>query len=160
MKYIGIVLILFASILFGSVYSEKMNRPADEVREFLRFLRFMKERVVCYLEPPSKVACSFSSELLESSGFLPKLRSGAGLHDAFIFSRANLSAGDEELGILSDFFERSGRGYLEGELKLIDTAIGSLERALEGYSERSRTRGKSVKAISVAVGLGISLLLI
>lgn len=160
MKYIGIVLILLSSILFGRLYSEKAGTPVRELGEFLRFLRFMKERVACYLEPPSEIARDFSSELLESLGFLGEVRRGAGLASAFLAAREKLSVSDEDKAALADFFDRSGRGYLDAELKLIDSAIEKLERSKEKYGEHYRTRARGVRVISAAFGLGISILLI
>ena len=160
MKYIGILLILSASILFGGACSEKIGAPVRELEEFLRFLRFMRERVVCYLEPPSSIARDFSSELLDSLGFLGEIRDGASLSSAFITSKDRLSLPDDDAKALADFFERCGKGYLESEVKLLDTAIEKLERSEEKYGENCRTRARGIRVMTAAFGLGISILLI
>lgn len=160
MKYIGIILILLASVLFGRLYSESLREKSRELSEFIRFLRFMRERVECYLESAEDVAGSFSSAVLEKCGFLDELKRSGRIDMAYRACEGKLSINSEDKEIIREFFSHSGKGYLEREIMLTDGAISALENSLGKYKENSGKRGKSVGAISLAVGLGLAVLLI
>ena len=160
MKYllITVIMALGLFLLFG--YSRYLAAREAECQGFLSLLRHIKGRVSGFLTPAAEAARSFSCSALEANGFLPSLREGKGLDGAFAASESvtGLPAGAVEL--LREYFCRSGRGNLEGELASIDLCIAELETLLKEESGERKNRARVAGALIFALTVGGAILLL
>ena len=160
MKYVGMAFLVVSIWLVGNNYSRKILHGYALEQEFLRFIKFIRGRVACYLEPPRRFAGEFASETLAECGFLPSLARCGTLFEAYESVRDGLNIEKDADEILYEYFSHSGKGYLENEIKSLDNTISLLDNLCRKRGEYIENRTKIVKVSSLALGLGLSILLL
>ncbi len=159
-RLIGILLILASSVLFGELYLSRCRAAVSGLTSLSDFLKYARERVKNLLEPLSSVAEGYSDGLLEESGFLPVLRSGGSLAEAFSESADKLSSSaDTQVLIasaLASLDMSSGEGLVSG-LDALISSLGGIEKSL---SDEAVRRGRAVRITAIAAGLGLAVLLL
>ncbi len=160
MRYIGIAVMLAALLLFLRGYRRHLSGSAELLRGFLELIKEMRSRLNLFPEPISGWVCDFSCESLEGVGFLPALREGCGAESAWKRVAHELSSCDEAVRVLNEFFSRTGTGYLAEERLLLEFTEKRLAELVGDAQSRVRERSRVVGAVSLALSLGLAILII
>ena len=122
MIYFGAFWVVAGAFALWRAYCSYLGAELLDTRAFLRALSDYRERVRCYLEPPSVWAAGYSDDRLESSGFLSRISGGEELFAAYRESREAYYLPDRVDEVLTSCFSRLGDGCLETELEVIESA--------------------------------------
>lgn len=151
---------LMASFFISREYCRYINKRVLECRDFVAFISHMRIQVGCFLRPVKELAIGFSSESLDRAGFIDALSNSENISEAYLKCEPSLSLSEEEKEVLSGFFSSFGEGYLDEQVKLIDSVYQRME---ELYSKLCREREKNTRlfvAISVTAALGFVIFVI
>ena len=155
MLFIGLVLMLFCAFFAWREYTLYLGRELRELTEFISFFKTMRERMKCYLEPPSAWIRSYSTPELLRVGFIGHVQGGADVGSAYALCEGELCISDEAKAVIRDMLSVQGGGYLEGELSAIDTAVDKLslieKRTRDDHGNKSRAAGAVIAAVSIGV---------
>ena len=160
MKYVGILCVLAASVLISGEYSRYMNKRVLECRDFVSFISHMRIQVGCFLRPVKELGIGFSSESLAGSGFLEALSHSENISEAYSKCEPSLSLSSEEREVLCDFFSSFGDGYLDEQLKLIDSAHSRMQELYLRLSTERVKNTRLVSTVSVTAALGFIIFVI
>ena len=160
MIYLGAFAVISGVFLLWRAYCSYLSAELSDTRAFLRALSDYRERMKCYLEPPSAWAASYADDRLESTGFLPRLVNGEELTSAYLESRAAYYLSERADGVLTSCFSRLGEGYLDTELEIIESSIASLAEEERQMSEEIKARERAAGALLGAFAVGIVILII
>ena len=160
MKYIGILLILTAAVAISREFSKYMNKRVAECKDFLAFIAHMRIQVGCFLRPAKELGSGFSSHALERVGFIESLGESDSVFEAYKKSEPKLSLSDEEKRTLNTLFSSFGEGYLEDEMKLIESSYSAMEKLYSRLCEEKTKNTRLVTALSVTAALGIVIFVI
>lgn len=153
MLFIGIFLMLICAYLAWREYSLYLGREMRELSELIAFARTMRERMRCYLEPPSAWIRTYSTPELERVGFLGAIRDGGDLCEAYDAVVDEMCVGREAKDAFAAMLSDMGRGYLDGELAAIDAAVDKLcaseRRVTDDYKNKTRAAGAMIAAVAV-----------
>lgn len=156
-KIIGICLLLFALVCFVRTLCAKERARASLVGELHRFFVFLRRQVGCYLLPMSDVARQYSSPRLEECGFLLAVRSGGDVKPSL---EAALGRGGRCLDIACQTLSSFGEGYVEDEMRSLDSAISELSCEVKALNVECKRRTKLYSVIGAALGVGVLILFI
>ena len=157
-RVIGALILLCASLFVGRAYEKHLDGRLGEAREVLRLLLHIREKISSFLCPQGELMSDFKSEILESVGFIGKIRDGKGLYDAF--RDTNFSFSEDIIEILRSYFSEFGKRYKSDELARLDSAVRSLEGYVKSEEEKLPKDVKIAKILLFAAALGISILMI
>ena len=160
MILIGACLLLLFSFLIWKEYAAYLSRGTKELREFIRFLECMREKMGCYLETPSEWIDGFTAEELERSGFLQRIKDGEDIFSAYTGCKESLCLCDDAVLILDDMFSHLGNGYLDTETAIIKASLDKLSKLEEVSKKDNENRTKAVGAVIGAVAIGIVILIL
>ena len=160
MKYVGILCVLVASVLISGEYCRYMNKRVLECRDFVSFISHMRIQVGCFLRPVRELAIGFSSESLDRTGFLEALTYSQNISEAYSKCEPYLSLSSEEREVLSGFFSSFGDGYLDEQIKLIDSTYSRMEELYLRLSGERVKNTRLVSTISVTAALGFIIFVI
>lgn len=160
MKYIGVAIIFLSVFLIVRVYRKYLDASTELVEGFILFVREMRSRISCYLEPPSRWASNFRNDALEEVGFLSQLREHGSLKDAWDSVENKVTLPPDVKRSLKDLFSRTGGGYLNDELKILEDTEASLVAADGRERGATGERGKLVTTVLFALSAGLALLII
>lgn len=156
-KIVGICLLLFALICAIRHLSRVQRRRVLLLREVCELLRHIRRQVGCYLLPVREIARCYSSELLEECGFLDKLREGENPVSS-LCGENSLSA--RSMRVVDEVFSTFGEGYVEDEIRALDTATDELFGLLSSESSECSKRIKLYSVLGAAIGVGALILII
>lgn len=157
MKWIGIAILFLGAYLATCSYRERLRVRARLLVGYRDFVREMRSRASNYLEPVSRWAGGFVSDALEESGFLPSVRAGERICDAF--SHASRGLDKVVTDALSELFSHTG-ACLADEVGRIDRALEVLEESAEVKERECEERARLFSVLTVAVCLGVTVLVI
>lgn len=160
MTYIGAFAVILSVFMAWRCYCSYLFDELSHTRVFLRALRSCRERMKCYLAPPSEWARDYDDELLRTSGFLGAVEDGEGLLAAYRSSKDKWCITDECDGVLDGCFSRLGEGYLDTELEVVESAIEGMEREERRLSEDISRRKRVAGALLGALAVGVVILII
>lgn len=157
MKLIGVGLIFIGAYLAARRNGERERERLSLLLGYESFLREMRSRTASLLEPVSRWVGGFRCEALERVGFLPAVREGRRLGEAF--SRASSGLDSRASEALLELFSRVGAS-LDEEVARLDAALSVLETRVsaEKLASEERTRTFTVLALAAAAGVGILVL--
>ena len=151
LKIVGICILLFALICVVGNLRERLRHRAALCGEIYEFLRHIRNRVGCYLLPLREIAFSYSTPCLEESGVLDALRNGK---DPMPLFKGKYSLSDNFRRVVGGVLSSFGEGYVDEELRSLDSAINELSVLLAAEESESRKRIKLCSVLSAAVGIG------
>ena len=160
MLFIGAFLLLAVAFVLWKEYTAYLKRGADELDEFVRFVKCMKEKMECYMEVPAEWIRGFSSDKLEGVGFLEAIRDGSDVDTAYSNVESSLCMCDDAREVLKDLFSHLGNGYLETELGMIKPSLDKLLKIQERLKDEKENKTKAIGAMIAAVTLGIIILIL
>ena len=160
LKWAGAVVIMLCALFFGKEYSAYVQKRLSQFRGFVAFIEHIQGMISRFLAPQESLWQNFSDNALEDCGFLPTLRSGSALSEAFGACESSLLLSDEQKTRLSDFFADFGREYMAGELTRASDFHKELEQSLKKEEAELEKSLKITNAILIAGTLGIVILII
>ena len=159
MRIIGILLIIVVAFSFPYDRIKKAQRSLLILEELYRFIECARVEIGCYLRPITEIPKSFSSEILDSFGFLTDAEA-LGLFSAYMRLEKRIDATEDEKKTLRHFFSHAGRGYLEDEIKLIDSTASQLSAAIEKKRADAPKHKKLLVTLCSAAASALIILLI
>ncbi len=160
LKCISAVLVLVSAIFISKKYSYYCNEKALECQQLLSFLKKMRNNISLYLLPLSNWRGDLSGMGDACHGFFFAITQGAEVSTAFAAVKDKLSLPDDIKGELYGFFSDFGRGYMNNEIKKLDSAIATLESALPRLTLDAKNENRAGSAVIIAAALGAVILLI
>ncbi len=159
MKYIGVLLILGAALVFLKSYRVYLRNSISLTVEFLEFVKRMRHHTSAYLEGVSAWIGDFNSPKLEAAGFVSKVQSGTPLKEAYLTVDKSLISA-EAGKVLDALFLHLGAGYLEEEVRLLDSASAELSEIVSREESAINTRVRVVGAFLLSVSVGLVLIIL
>lgn len=159
LKLIGICILLFTSILISRELVTRRQRRLRVCEELLRFVSFLRLQIGCFLRPVPEAVSEFHSDELSRCGFLP-VNSGTDIAVAFSSSAAPSIVGGECTRIMDSLFSSLGKGYLDNEIKLIDTHHGRLCELVEGERAEAVRQARLIRTLTASASLGLIIFIV
>ena len=160
MAYFGAVAVILAAYMTWRVYSESLFGELDLCKRLLAAITDYRDKVKCYMDTPQRWAAEYSDDELRRCGFLSHLAGGGDFKSAYSRLKTDMTVSDEVDSVLTECFERSGEGYLDTEIEILNLAIGKLEVEERRLSEAFSGKKKAVGAMLGAIASGIVILAI
>ena len=160
MSYFGAMAIVLSVYMIWREYSGFLSAELVWCRAFLLGISDYREKMQCYMSTPLDWAREYREKNLVSCGFLEKLTDGYSFSEAYSASRESLCMTDEADSIVSSCFERMGEGYLDTELKILDSAIEKLTLEETRITENFSKKQKAMGAVLGACAFGVVILII
>ncbi len=157
-KCLCAILVLIPSVFITRKYNARCHKKCAECQHILSFLRKIRANISVYLLPPSKWKRNFAEDGYEPSGFFSALASGKSMGEAYRLSEGELTVPEEIRRELSAFFSDFGRGYMNDELRKLDSMIATLEGALPRLTESAKNESRAAGALIMACALGAVIL--
>ena len=171
LKALGIVMILFASVMFSYMKVDEMKQKYQNLKQMKKALSMMKSEI------------SFSSrELSEAAGELSASLSG---DMAFFFKNVSQYLAENETAdfgqaweaaksvfaqkpflsaaadkTMTDFSQRAGKMSREIELENIEKTLEAIDNTLEDEREKYTKNRKLIFTLGIAAGLAVLILFV
>lgn len=158
LRLLGGALLMIFALMCGRAYSSYSARAIAELDGFISFMSHVRLKVATQLATQSALCDGFECESLERCGFLPALREGKRVMDAY--NKAAIAVCQPARRVLSSFFSGLGRGYRSDELARADSAISECERILAREREQMPKDVKLIYTLLAAISLGLLIFLI
>ena len=159
-RYFAIAGILFTALWLGRGYSSFADKRLNEYSSFSALLLHMEGEISRSLGYGRSLFRSFSDEYLEKCGFLPLLREGKKLSDAFEECKIRLTLSKEIKDSLGSVFVSFGKGYMEEEVTRLKACRAELEDVIKRESELLEKNKKVVNALLFGVAASGAIILI
>ena len=156
----GAALIMAGALFINNEYKQYINRRISEYRGFLSLISHAEGKISKYLSYGDGLWRDFSDDSLDMCGFIPLLRGGCTVYDAFEKSKKRLSLSKETKEFLSSSFKDLGRGYREGEISYLLDLKSRLTRGLEEEEMNAEKNKKVATALLFGGALAILILAI
>ena len=160
LKYIGAAVLFLVAFYFSREYRRHSEGRLLEGEAALAFMKALRREVSCFLRPVSEWAKDYSDAVFLKTGIIEPLREGASLSEAYELSEGNLSMSGDAKACLRSFCKSFGRGYLEDELRALDSYLDELSLLLSKEREGLRKNCRLVGTLSAAASFAIVILLI
>lgn len=160
MLFVGILMLIGCLFFAWREYAIYLGREMRQTAELSAFVRHMRDRMSCYLEPISSWIGEYSTPELESLGFLAALRDGMDIGGAFDAFSGEMCVCGEVCGVFSETFRDMGDGDLECELSVLDAAVDKLSSVGGRVSEDYKNKIKATGAMLAALAIGVAVLVI
>ena len=160
LKYIGAAVLFFLAFSFSREYRRHSERRLLEGEAALAFMKALRREVSCFLRPISEWAKEYSDAVFLQTGIIEPLCRGASLGEAYELSEGNFSMSRDAKACLRSFCKSFGRGYLEDELRALDSHLDELSSLLLAEREDFRKNCRLVGTLSAAASFAIVILLI
>ena len=157
LKYIGCALILISVLIISKEYKAYSSMRVERLSDYIDFLSHIERKIGGSLMPQNRLHEGFESRLLEED-FLPKLRDWGEMHRAY--SGTGIKIAENAHRILLSYFAEFGKSSRDVELERAREAVKALTPILEKERGASEKNIRLFETVSVAIGLGIIILLI
>ena len=158
LKLLGICILLFTSILLSRELVAARRKGLLVCEELLRLVSYLRLQIGCFLRPLSEASAGFDSAVLLESGFLP-LGEGRDVRRAFSESGVAGVVGEECARILDSLFFSLGNGYLDDEVKLLDTHRAQLCELVEKRRIDTVRQVRLIRTLTASASLGFVILI-
>lgn len=158
LKLIGICILLFTSILICRELIAIRQRRLLLCEELLRLVSYLRLQIGCFLRPLSEVVAGFDSEALSECGFLPP-GEGVDLRRALCESEVPGLVGEECARIIDSLLSSLGSGYLDDEVKLLDTYRAQLSEVVEKRRIDTAKEMRLIRTLTATASLGFVILI-
>ncbi len=160
MKIAGICILIFTFCAIAREQCERRKKRGELLCELSRFVSFLRLQIGCYLRPVRELVESFVSPCEELTSMIKRIVGGESLSAAFADSFTERMLGKEGYSQLESLFSSLGSGYLENELRLIDSHASALEDLLAAEKVEGQRGVKLVRTLCVAASVGALILFI
>ena len=160
MRLLGGVVTVLAALVVTVGYRRFVRGGVRVCDAFLTFFVGLRRHIAVSGAPIDKYMAVQSGGPLDECGFYAEYRRCGRLSDAFSRVRGGLYLPDGMATELAGVFGRLGRSDVSGELRLLDAAIGEIERMSKDFKAEAEGSARTVSVMIVAVTLGILILLL
>lgn len=160
LRYVGMLLIFFSFGGFSFFYLRFCRRRLAEAEGYLSFLCALRRELLHAARPLALWLPDLTEPTLEANGFLPRLRAGEGMADAFYAATQSGDIGREERQVLSSLFSAFGRGYRAEEVRSLERGIEALGASVEAARRELPRRERVVRTLSASLSLSAVILLL
>lgn len=160
MLFVGILMLICCLAFAWREYAAYLGREMRETDELLAFIKHIRERMNCYLEPISAWVGEYSTPELERLGFLGALRNGVDIKQAFADCSDKMCISSEVSDTFSNTLSEMGDFYLESELDALELAVDKLSAAQKRVNDDYKNKIKASGAMLAAVAIGAVVLVI
>jgi hypothetical protein len=157
-KYIGFCAILAAALFFSGEYRKYINKRLFECESFLSFFAYIRLQLGCFLKPLRELAGDYQKRDGVLGRIVSELQSGIEPSAVYKKYEPELSLSTEEREVLRHLFSNLGKGYLEDEVKLLDSSCSVLGGLYASLKEEAPKKTKTVAVVSCALSLGFIIL--
>ncbi len=158
-KYIGLFLIFIACTFFGSGLAVSEKRRIERSESLRDLILHMQREIECFRSPLENIYSSFSSEVLERSGFIEKLRLNnlktalEATGNIFCFSDATFNA-------FLKFADFLGKSEYSDQVARCKYIISLLDDELKKSKEVYPKNRKMYSSLGILMGIMIVILLL
>jgi hypothetical protein len=160
LRLFGFAALILCALLVGRAYSAYLKRRINTLESLSAMLSELKEGVALFLSTPENFFKDYEDKLLWSSGFLPSVRAGENMADAFLRSDLGAALDERTKKRLLRFFSDFGRTDRNREVERIDAVRSELEDRLKAEREEEPSRVKLAYTLLFAASIGAVILLI
>ena len=160
LKWAGVAVIMLCALFFGKEYSAYVERRLEQYRGFVSFIGHIEGMISRFLSLQESLWQNFSCDALEKCGFLPSLRSGNSLSQAFSACEPSLLLSDKQKAEFSAFFADFGKEYMDGEITRASDFHRESEESLKKEESELAKSVKITSAILIAAAVGLVILII
>ena len=158
-KYLGIGAMAITALWIGRGYSAYADRRLGEMGGISALILHMESRLGRTLDYGAELYRGFDDEFLEKCGFLPLLREGRPLYDAFSEVRSSMLLPDEVADIVDGLFSSFGKGYKDQEIERLRRARDELDKKITTLREESDKNKRVVNALLFGITASGAILL-
>ena len=158
-KYLGIGAMAITALWIGRGYSAYVDRRLGEMRGLSALILHIESRLGRTLDYGAELYRGFSDEFLEKCGFLPFLREGKPLSDAFSEAKTSMLLPDEVSTLVDNLFSSFGRGYKDQEIERLRRARDELDKKITTLREESDKNKRVVNALLFGITASGAILL-
>ena len=157
LKALGFLFLFIASTGVCKLLADRRLHALITCEECVRFVSYLRIRIGCYLEPIDVAAASFKSDVFSSLGLDKKIKE-LGPYAAFSEMGQALPLTPDVRRLMLELCENLGSGYVDDELKLIDSYIAELSRIKSEAREKIPNENKLVTTLISGAVLGLIIL--
>lgn len=158
-KYLGIGAMAITALWIGRGYSAYADRRLGEMGGMSRLILHIESRLGRTLDYGAELYRGFDDEFLEKCGFLPLLREGRSLYDAFSEAKTSMVLPDEVADIVENLFSSFGKGYKDQEIERLRMARAELDKKVTTLREESDKNKRVVNALLFGITASGAILL-
>ena len=158
-KYLGIGAMAITALWIGRGYSAYADRRLGEMGGISALILHIESRLGRTLDYGAELYRGFDDEFLEKCGFLPLLREGRPLYDAFSEVRSSMLLPDEVADIVYGLFSSFGKGYKDQEIERLRRARAELDKKITTLREESDKNKRVVNALLFGITASGAILL-
>ena len=158
-KYLGIGAMAITALWIGRGYSAYADRRLGEMGGISALILHMESRLGRTLDYGAELYRGFDDEFLEKCGFLPLLRDGRPLYDAFSEVRSSMLLPDEVADIVDGLFSSFGKGYKDQEIERLRRARAELDKKITALREELDKNKRVVNALLFGITASGAILL-
>ena len=158
-KYLGIGAMAITALWIGRGYSAYADRRLGEMGGISALILHMESRLGRTLDYGAELYRGFDDEFLEKCGFLPLLREGRPLYDAFSEVRSSMILPNDVADLVEKFFSSFGKGYKDQELERLRRARAELDKKITTLREESDKNKRVVNALLFGITASCAILL-
>ena len=158
-KYLGIGAMAITALWIGRGYSAYADRRLGEMGGISALILHIESRLGRTLDYGAELYRGFDDEFLEKCGFLPLLREGRPLYDAFSEVRSSMLLPDEVADIVDGLFSSFGKGYKDQEIERLRRARDELDKKITTLREGSDKNKRVVNALLFGITASGAILL-
>ena len=158
-KYLGIGAMAMTALWIGRGYSAYADRRLGEICGISALILHIESRLVRTLDYGAELYRGFDDEFLEKCGFLPLLREGKPLYDAFSEAKTSMILPDDVADLAENLFSSFGKGYKDQEIERLRMARAELDNKITTLREESDKNTRVVNALLFGIAASGAILL-
>ena len=158
-KYIGIGAMAITALWVCRGYTAYADRRLGEMRGLSALFLHMESRLSRTLDYGGELYRGFDNDFLEKCGFLPLLREGKPLYDAFSEAKRSMVLPREVTDLVDKLFSSFGKGYKDQEIKRLRGARGELDKKIATLAEDLEKNKRVVNALLFGITASGAILL-
>lgn len=159
LKYIAIGGLALAALWIGRGYSAYVDRRIGEMRGLSALILHMETRLGRALDHGAELYREFSDDFLEKSGFLPLLREGKPLFNAFSEAKSSMVLPDEVSNLAENLFSSFGRGYKDQEIERLRQAKKEIDEDIAHTADLLEKNKRVVNALLFGISASCAIIL-
>ena len=159
MRYLGIAALLLAVLFISSEYKKRCKEASAELSDFISFLKYMRQKISCFMEDPRRLGNGFRAESEECQIFISKIEEMRGPRGAYLSVRERLSFSKEGIEMLDRVFFSCESGFLNDVLSALDDGIENFEELSKREGESFSVRERLYPSVFITAAVGIALIL-
>ena len=138
-KLVGAALLVAVAVMYGRMKILEERHKVALISGMEGLVLAIRDGIAHYKKPLGEIYSSFSSDVLEENGFLPRCRVD-GIRAAW--ERTNMNLPPKMMELMNSFTVQIGSGYTEDELRLCGHTLEQIGRISAEALEEKNNREK------------------